>query len=137
MEENEFIPHQGSSDKETKSNREKKPRTKEQTTEKSKKSTGGFLSSVKNFDWKKVRVVVGTLVLVFSLFLLICCISYFMTWQLDQDKIIGKSFFEFMFQSNMEPWRIGWEDLEPGQRIFSSITYLEFLQLVCHLFSFY
>ena len=103
MEENEFIPHQGSSDKETKSNREKKPRTKEQTTEKSKKSTGGFLSSVKNFDWKKVRVVVGTLVLVFSLFLLICCISYFMTWQLDQDKIIGKSFFEFMFQSNMEP----------------------------------
>ena len=103
MEENEFIPHQGSSDKETKSNREKKPRTKEQTTEKSKKSTGGFLSSVKNFDWKKVRVVVGTLVLVFSLFLLICCISYIMTWQLDQDKIIGKSFFEFMFHSNMEP----------------------------------
>ena len=103
MEENEFIPHQGSSDKETKSNREKKPRTKEQTTEKSKKSTDGFLSSVKNFDWKKVRVVVGTLVLVFSLFLLICCISYIMTWQLDQDKIIGKSFFEFMFHSNMEP----------------------------------
>jgi DNA segregation ATPase FtsK/SpoIIIE, S-DNA-T family len=103
MEENEFIPHQGSSDKETKSNREKKPRTKEQTTEKSKKSTGGFLSSVKNFDWKKVRVAVGTLVLVFSLFFLICCISYNMTWQLDQDKIIGKSFFEFMFQSNMEP----------------------------------
>lgn len=103
MEENEFIPHQGSSDKETKSNREKKPRTKEQITEKSKKYTGGFLSSVKNFNWKKVRVVVGTLVLVFSLFLLICCISYIMTWQLDQDKIIGKSFFEFMFHSNMEP----------------------------------
>lgn len=103
MEENEFIPHQGSPEKETKSNREKKPRTKEQTTEKSKKSTDGFLSSVKNFDWKKVRVVVGTFVLVFSLFLLICCISYIMTWQVDQDKIIGKSFFEFMFQSNMEP----------------------------------
>lgn len=103
MEENEFIPHQGSPEKETKSNREKKPRTKEQTTEKSKKSTDGFLSSVKNFNWKKVRVVVGTFVLVFSLFLLICCISYIMTWQVDQDKIIGKSFFEFMFQSNMEP----------------------------------
>jgi S-DNA-T family DNA segregation ATPase FtsK/SpoIIIE len=103
MEENEFIPHQGSSEKETKSNQEKKPRTKEKTTEKSKKYTGGFLSSVKNFDWKKVRVVVGTLMLVFSLFLLLCCISYIMTWQLDQDKIIGKSFFEFMFQSNMEP----------------------------------
>ena len=103
MEENEFIPHQENSEQESKP---KQPKSSKSTTQKSDKSTkkgSGILSSIKEFDWRKVRVVTGTLLMVYGVFLLLSCISYFLTWHLDQDKIIGRGFIEFMFQNSSEP----------------------------------
>ncbi len=103
MEENEFIPHQENSEQESKPKQPKGSKSASQKTDKSTKKDSGILSSIKEFDWRKVRVVTGTLLMVYAVFLMLSCISYFMTWQIDQDKIIGRGFFEFMFQSSTEP----------------------------------
>lgn len=68
MEENEFIPHQENSEQESKP---KQPKSSKSTTQKSDKSTkksSGILSSIKEFDWRKVRVVTGTLLMVYGIF---------------------------------------------------------------------
>jgi S-DNA-T family DNA segregation ATPase FtsK/SpoIIIE len=100
MEENEFTPHQTNPDGESKAKQDKKSTATSKTKQ---VRSNGLIASIQAIDWKNARVVFGTLLLVYSLFLLLACISYFITWQIDQDKIIGKSFFEFMFQSEMEP----------------------------------
>jgi S-DNA-T family DNA segregation ATPase FtsK/SpoIIIE len=40
-------------------------------------------------------------VLFFSFYTFLSCISYLFTWQEDQSRVIGKSFWEFMFESNV------------------------------------
>ncbi|MFM7637322.1 MAG: DNA translocase FtsK 4TM domain-containing protein, partial [Crocinitomicaceae bacterium] len=103
MEENEFIPHQEISEQESEPKQPKGSKSAGQKTDKSTKKGSGILSSIKEFDWRKVRVITGTLLMVYAVFLMLSCISYFLTWQIDQDKIIGRGFFEFMFQSSSEP----------------------------------
>jgi len=103
MEENEFIPLQKNSEKESKLSSDQGSKTSSVKTEKGKKQGSGFISSIRGFDWRKVRVVTGTTLMLYSVFLLIACVSYLMSWQIDQDKIIDQGFFEFMFQASPEP----------------------------------
>jgi len=78
---------------------EKKPKKKNKTQESEKASWVEKFS----FRWntKKFTTILGMFVLFFSFYTFLSCISYLFTWQEDQSRVIGKSFWEFMFESNV------------------------------------
>lgn len=55
------------------------------------------------FDKKKVKSTVGVLLILFSFYLFLACLSYLFTWTIDQDRVLDKGFFEFLFEENVEP----------------------------------
>lgn len=69
---------------------------------------GNLLQTIAlRFNKKKVKSTVGSLLILFSFFLFIALFSYLLTWQDDQDKVIGKGFFEFIFSTaelEVENW---------------------------------
>lgn len=90
MEENEFIPV----NQERKSPAKKKKRE----TKPSKKGKGKKGNTwLDKFDTQKIATVFGSFFILFSFFLAIASFSYLLTWQLDQDKLIDASFFDFVF----------------------------------------
>ena len=90
MDENEFIPVDN---KKAKKSPSKKSSSEKKKSSPSKKSSS-FFSKI---DKKRVSAILGSFLLLFSIFLFLACISYFFTWQTDQDKIINSSFFDFIF----------------------------------------
>lgn len=57
-------------------------------------------------DWlnqKKVRTSIGVGLLIFSLFVFLAIFSYLFTWQEDQNRLINKGFFEFLFEESSVP----------------------------------
>lgn len=62
---------------------------------------GNFLKGKLNKN--KTRNILGAVFLLFSVYFLLACISYFFTWQADQDRVIGKSLWEFLFEENADP----------------------------------
>ena len=101
MEENHFVPNtpDQTSEKTSKSVRENKSKDgKAEAVENSKKS------GVKTkFDWSKFKITIGSAFTLLSLFLFLACISYLFTWTLDQDKVLNRSLFDFLFDSAQEP----------------------------------
>ena len=89
MEENEFIPVDNTKSKK----RPAKKSSKSKNSSKQKKSNSAF----PKIDMQKLGTVLGSFFLLFSIFLCLACISYFFTWQVDQDKLIHSSFFDFIF----------------------------------------
>lgn len=55
------------------------------------------------FSRKKLKTTIGALLILLSFYLFLSFISYLLTWQLDQDRVINKSLFEFLFEENAEP----------------------------------
>ncbi|WP_035842997.1 FtsK/SpoIIIE family DNA translocase [Crocinitomix catalasitica] len=55
------------------------------------------LFDVKN---EKSNRIVGALLLLISMYLILAFISYMFTWQFDQNFVINKGFFEFIFNTN-------------------------------------
>lgn len=55
------------------------------------------------FDKKKVKSSVGVLLILLSFYLFFACLSYIFTWSQDQDRVLGKGLFEFLFETNEEP----------------------------------
>lgn len=49
----------------------------------------------------KTRKVVGAFLLLFGIFYTLAFVSYFFTWVLDQNNVIGKSFFSYIFDSDI------------------------------------
>ena len=92
MEANEFIPV----NQEKKSTAKKKSKNKSSKKGKGKKGNS-FLSKI---DFNKIATVVGSFLILFSFFLTIASVSYLFTWQLDQDKLINVSFFDFIFSGD-------------------------------------
>lgn len=90
MEENEFIP--------VDKKKAKKSPAKKSSTDNKKSSTSkkgnSYLSKI---DKKRITTILGSFLLMFSIFLFIACISYIFTWKTDQDKLINSSFFDFIF----------------------------------------
>lgn len=89
MEENEFIP--------VDNKKPKKRVTKKSSGAKKSNNSKKNKSIASKIDMKKVSTIVGSFLLMFSIFLFIACISYMFTWQQDQDKLINSSFFDFIF----------------------------------------
>lgn len=55
------------------------------------------------FDKKKVKSTVGALLVLFSFYLFLACFSYIFTWTQDQDRVIDKGLFQFLFEEGEEP----------------------------------
>ena len=88
MEENEFIPV----------NQDKKsPSKKKKGETKSLKKGKKGKTWLDKIDTQKIATVFGSFFILFSFFLAIASFSYLLTWQLDQDKLINVSFFDFVF----------------------------------------
>jgi len=88
MEENEFIPV----------NQDKKsPSKKKKGETKSLKKGKKEKTWLDKIDTQKIATVFGSFFILFSFFLAIASFSYLLTWQLDQDKLINVSFFDFVF----------------------------------------
>ena len=91
MDENEFIPK----------NSARVSKNKKRSSEK-KKSVISFswFQKFSDFDYSKILQTIGIFLLLFAGFLFFAVISYMLTWQVDQDKVMNKGLFEFIFNSN-------------------------------------
>jgi S-DNA-T family DNA segregation ATPase FtsK/SpoIIIE len=105
MPENEYIPEQESEIEDLFENVSKKSKQskKSKTTQTSKKSNSEIATSAFKFDREKIKTIFGTFLLISSLFLFVACLSYLFTWKHDQDKVLNKSFFEFIFSNDQIP----------------------------------
>ena len=54
------------------------------------------------WDKKRASTIIGALLICLSFYCLLACVSYLFTWQIDQNRIIGKSFISFIFESNIQ-----------------------------------
>ena len=94
MGDNEYIP------------KEKDKAEKVGATDKTKdkqKSNGSKPSEKKSSprNYKKLKTISGSIILLTSIFIFISCISYLFTWKLDQDALLNVSFFDYIFNSNI------------------------------------
>jgi DNA segregation ATPase FtsK/SpoIIIE, S-DNA-T family len=72
---------------------------------KSPKASGNaLLDRLSNrFDKKRVKTILGIVLVLFSFFTFLSCFSYFFTWVADQDRVLDVSLFSFLFDGNPEP----------------------------------
>jgi S-DNA-T family DNA segregation ATPase FtsK/SpoIIIE len=94
MGDNEYIP------------KEKEKAEKVVGTDKTKdkqKSNGSKPSEKKSSprNYKNLKTISGSIILLTSIFIFISCISYLFTWKLDQDALLNVSFFDYIFNSNI------------------------------------
>ena len=101
MADNEYRPKEDYSREEEAPKQEKKPK-KEKSDEKPKlKNPISGLSG--RFDKKKIKTVTGGVLILLSFYLFLACLSYVFTWTEDQDRVLNKGLFEFLFDGNEEP----------------------------------
>jgi S-DNA-T family DNA segregation ATPase FtsK/SpoIIIE len=103
MEDNEFIPK--SEQKPTDPAQKTKPK-KEDKKEKNVTNVGK-VSFFEKIDKQKLKVVFGSVLSLLSIYIFFACISYLFTWDVDQDKLLNRTFFDFLFDSNtpaVENW---------------------------------
>jgi len=55
------------------------------------------------FDKKKAKSTIGVILLLLSVYLFLANFSYLLTWQEDQNRVMSKGLFEFLFDGNEEP----------------------------------
>lgn len=78
---------------------EKKPEKPENNADKN-----AFIERLSNrYDKKRVKTVLGIVLVLFSFFTFLSCVSYFFTWQEDQDRVLDKSLFSFLTDGNPLP----------------------------------
>ena len=123
MEENEFIPVDHTKTK-------KRTTKKSSSTKKSSKSkkSKSFMSKI---DLNKIATIIGSFLLMFSIFLFIACLSYLFTWQEDQDKLVNNSFIDFIL-INLKLKSI----INSGNLVLGCRTYYFFTSLVLPLWVF-
>ncbi|MFT5859335.1 MAG: hypothetical protein ACI865_001436, partial [Flavobacteriaceae bacterium] len=81
----------------------KKPASK-RTKKPSKKSTPTLLTSLTDrINKKKLKSSIGIGLLLGALFIFLANFSYLLTWQEDQNRVMDKGFFEFLFDANAIP----------------------------------
>lgn len=78
----------------------KKAKKKKSTASKKKVNFLKPITSLFKDDNKRLRLSVGAISLLVALYQALSFISYFFTWQQDQDKVINKGFFEFVFSDS-------------------------------------
>jgi DNA segregation ATPase FtsK/SpoIIIE, S-DNA-T family len=86
---------------------QKKATTKKKTSKKVVENSNDKLNVISKisdrFDKKKVKSTLGAVMLLFSIYLTLACLSYIFTWQVDQDRVINKGLFQFLLEDNETP----------------------------------
>ncbi|MCR9173332.1 MAG: DNA translocase FtsK [bacterium] len=67
---------------------------------KPKSALGKYLEQV---DRKKVKNTLGVISVLLAVYIFLACFSYLLTWQEDQNRVLNKGLFEFLFDGNEEP----------------------------------
>ena len=77
-------------------------KSKSDKPKKKEKTRINFLKPVKDLflkDRKKLRLSVGSILILIGTYQIFAFISYLFTWKADQDKVINKGMFDFLFSS--------------------------------------
>lgn len=98
--ENEFISKEEREKKEA-PKQEKKPKKEPKSPVDPKKNPLEALSQ--RFDSKRFKTILGALFVLLSIYFFLACISYLVTWKVDQDRVINKGLIEFLFEENEDP----------------------------------
>jgi S-DNA-T family DNA segregation ATPase FtsK/SpoIIIE len=99
MTDNEYKPKEDRIEAEPAGKTEKKSK-KEKTKEENRKPLFGF---GERFDKKKVKTTIGAVLILLSFYLFLSCLSYLFTWTEDQDRVLNKGLFEFLFDGDERP----------------------------------
>jgi S-DNA-T family DNA segregation ATPase FtsK/SpoIIIE len=101
MEDNEFIPkRESNTENPSHSTRKRKAEKSEPSRQENTPARWKFLS---NFDSKRFKVILGSTMTLVSIYLFLACVSYLFTWTEDQDRILHRSFFEYIFDTTEAP----------------------------------
>jgi S-DNA-T family DNA segregation ATPase FtsK/SpoIIIE len=99
MAENEYIPKKEPEKEEAEApkgnKRNKIINNKTETKDKKKIPSLGF-----KVNKKKLKTTIGVLLVLLSFYLFLACLSYIFTWTDDQDRVLNKGLFEFLFENN-------------------------------------
>lgn len=79
-------------------------KAKEIKSDASKSSTKKTGENLRNrLNTKKIKSIVGILLTLLSVYLFLSFVSYLFNWQEDQDRVLNKGLFEFLFKEGDEP----------------------------------
>jgi len=95
-EENELFKKKQEASPKDKVKAEKQPKSE-------KKATKSAVSIAGKINKKKIKSVIGVIFILMSFYLFLSFLSYLFNWQADQDRVMNKGFFEFLFEENDEP----------------------------------
>jgi len=96
MSEDNFLTKKQGADKES------KPTGKAAKVSPKVEKKGSTVPAIK-FNKKKVKSIVGAILILLSFYLFLACLSYLFNWREDQDRVMDKGLFEFLFEQNEEP----------------------------------
>ena len=90
---------------EDKSPKKEKKASKKESPEKKQKLEikNPFSNLFGNVDRKKLNTTIGSTLLLLSIFLFLANFSYLCTWKADQDRVLYKNLFTFLFDNDPEP----------------------------------
>jgi S-DNA-T family DNA segregation ATPase FtsK/SpoIIIE len=94
------VQNEFTSNKDEPSKKKKRSKAPKETKKKKYSGKAAMDKLEEKVDLTKVRRISGIIFLVFSVYTFLACLSYFSTWQADQDKVINKALFEFLFDSS-------------------------------------
>lgn len=101
MEDNEFIPkNEARTESPSSSSRKRKE---EKVTPSSQEKTPARWNFLSGFDSKRFKVILGSTLSLLSIYLFLACVSYLFTWTEDQDRILQRSFFDYIFDTTEAP----------------------------------
>lgn len=101
MEDNEFIPkREAGQEKSSSSTTTKKT---EKPSRQPKEKTPSRWNFAGKFDQKKVKIILGSTLSLLSIYLFLACLSYLFTWTEDQDRILQRSFLDYILDTTEAP----------------------------------
>ncbi len=95
--ENEYIKKESKSDEVTEKAAPKKEKKAAPVIKNPLKDLSG------RFDKKKVKSILGATLVLLSFYFFLACLSYIFTWTYDQDRVLNKSLWTFLFEDNDQP----------------------------------
>lgn len=110
MEENEYIPKSSSkpaskTEESTRARSKKQEEDELQRQKETKKSPKEKTAAVSNLQERlnlpKIKIFVGALLSLLSIYLFLACISYIFTWTKDQDQLLNRSFIAYIFNNEL------------------------------------
>lgn len=101
MEDNEFTPKSTARTEQSSSSNTNKKESK--TTKPIKEKTPERWSFASKFDTKRFKVILGSSLTLLSIYLFLACLSYLFTWTADQDRILQRSFIDYIFDGTEAP----------------------------------